>query len=109
MSRGTLPSGGLVFQLVCHFHRYWAYSSKSTVQPKTELVRLFPPSVGSGNPLQYLPGEFPGQRGLASYGSRGGKESDTTEHKHTCGHAHSCHDYYLKVFMQDNAWLFTLF
>ena len=39
MSPGTLPSGwgggevGLVFQLVYHFHRYWAYSSKSAVQP----------------------------------------------------------------------------
>ena len=32
----ALPSGGLVFQLVCHFHRYWAYSSKSTFQPKME-------------------------------------------------------------------------
>ena len=28
--------GGLVFQLVCRFRRYWAYSSKSTVQPKME-------------------------------------------------------------------------
>ena len=28
--------GGLVFQLVRRFHRYWAYSSKSTVQPKME-------------------------------------------------------------------------
>ena len=28
--------GGLVFQLVCRFHKYWAYSSKSTVQPKME-------------------------------------------------------------------------
>ena len=39
-SPGALPSGGggwgLVFQLVCRFHRYWAYSSKSTVWPKTE-------------------------------------------------------------------------
>ena len=35
-SPGALPSGGLVFQLVCRFHRYGAYSSKSTVQPKTE-------------------------------------------------------------------------
>ena len=25
---------GPVFQLVCHFHRYWGYSSKSTVRPK---------------------------------------------------------------------------
>ena len=32
----ALPSGGLVFQLVCHFHRYWAYSSKSRVSPKME-------------------------------------------------------------------------
>ena len=35
-SPGALPARGLVFQLVCHFHRYWAYSSKSTVQPKME-------------------------------------------------------------------------
>ena len=35
-SSGALPSRGLVFQLVCHFHRYWAYSSKSTVWPKME-------------------------------------------------------------------------
>ena len=35
-SPGPLPSEGLVFQLVCRFHRYWAYSSKSTVQPKME-------------------------------------------------------------------------
>ena len=32
----ALPSGGLVFQLICHFHRSWAYSSKSTVWPKME-------------------------------------------------------------------------
>ena len=36
MSPEALPSRGLVFQLVCHFHRYWAYSSKSTVQSKME-------------------------------------------------------------------------
>ena len=35
-SPGALPSRVLVFQLVCRFHRYWAYSSKSTVQPKME-------------------------------------------------------------------------
>ena len=35
-SPGALPSRGLVFQLVCHFHRYGAYSSKSTLSPKTE-------------------------------------------------------------------------
>ena len=33
---GSSIQGGLVFQLVCHFHRYWAYSSKSTVWPKME-------------------------------------------------------------------------
>ena len=27
---------GLLPQLVCHSHRYWAYSSKSTVQPEME-------------------------------------------------------------------------
>ena len=35
----TLPWGGggeLVFQLLCCFRRYWAYSSKSTVWPKME-------------------------------------------------------------------------
>ena len=37
-SPGALPSGGLVFQLICCFHRYWAYSSKSTVWPKMEPV-----------------------------------------------------------------------
>ena len=42
-----------------------------------------------------------------SYGSWGGKELDTTEHTHR--HTHSYHDYYLKVFMQDKAWLSTLF
>ena len=26
----------LIFQFVCHFHRYKGYSSKSTVQPKME-------------------------------------------------------------------------
>ena len=36
MSPRALPSGGLVIQLVCRFHRYWAHSSKSTVRPKME-------------------------------------------------------------------------
>ena len=35
-SPGALPSRGLVIQLVCRFHRYWAYSSKSTVRPRLE-------------------------------------------------------------------------
>ena len=39
MSPGALPSRGLVFQLMCCFHRYWAYSSKSTVRP--EMVSCF--------------------------------------------------------------------
>ena len=30
-SPGALPSRGLVFQLVCRFHRYWAESSKSSL------------------------------------------------------------------------------
>ena len=33
-SPGAFPSGGLVSQFVCRFHRYWAY--KSTVRPKKE-------------------------------------------------------------------------
>ena len=41
MSPGAFPwqgwgGGCLVFQLTCHIHRYWAYSSKSTVWPKVE-------------------------------------------------------------------------
>ena len=42
MSPGALPlfwgggGRGLVSQLVSHFHRFWAYSSESTVQPKME-------------------------------------------------------------------------
>ena len=44
MSPGAVPWSGaaeggggcLVFQLVCRFHRSWAYSSTSTVQPKME-------------------------------------------------------------------------
>jgi len=48
---GLFHLGGLVFQLICHFYRYWAYSSKSTVWPKDgvllstwSLFCLFPPS-----------------------------------------------------------------
>ena len=33
---GLFHPGGLVFQLVCHVHRYWASSSKPTVRPKME-------------------------------------------------------------------------
>ena len=35
-SWGSSIQGGLVFQLVCCFHRYGTYSSKSTVRPKME-------------------------------------------------------------------------
>ena len=34
---------------------------------------------GNGNPLQFLPGEFHGQRGLAGYSPQGYKELDTVE------------------------------
>ena len=49
-SPGALPSGGLVFQLVCGFRRYWSFSSKSTVRPRMEPAFkiepvLFPPSA----------------------------------------------------------------
>lgn len=37
-------AGGLVFQLVCRFHRDWAYSSKSAVQPKMESLSRWSPS-----------------------------------------------------------------
>ena len=33
---GSSIRRGLLFQLVCHFHRYWAYSSKSTVCSRME-------------------------------------------------------------------------
>ena len=39
------------------------------------------PGKGNGNPLQYLPGKFHGQRSLAGYSPWGHKKSDTTEHK----------------------------
>ena len=54
---------------------------------------------GNGNPLQYsffffstpvfLPGNFLGQRSLASYSPQGHKESDMTEHTHTHTHTHT--------------------
>ena len=44
-----------------------------------------PLGEGDGNPLGcFLPGEFHGQRSLAGYSPWGRKESDTTEHAHTC-------------------------
>ena len=36
--------------------------------------------VGNGNPLQYLPGKFHGQKSLLGYSSWACKEIDTTEH-----------------------------
>ena len=47
------------------------------------------PGDGNGIPLQFLPGEFHGQRSLASYSPWGRKESDTTERlTHTNTHTH---------------------
>ena len=43
------------------------------------------PGEGNGNPLQFLPGESPGQGSLVGYSPWGHKESDTTkviEHGH---------------------------
>ena len=37
------------------------------------------PGEGKGNPLQYLPGEFCGQRSLVGYSAGVHKESDRTE------------------------------
>ena len=37
------------------------------------------PGEGNGKPLQFLPGEFHGQRSLVGYKPRGHKESDMTE------------------------------
>ena len=53
-SPGALPSRVLVFQLVCHFHRYQAYSSKSIVWPKMESCFLDRAcSVSSFNTVVY--------------------------------------------------------
>ena len=48
-----------------------------------------PLGEGHDNPLQYLAGEFHGQRSLADYGPWGHKESDTTECACTYTHAHT--------------------
>ena len=37
------------------------------------------PGGGHGNPLEFLPGEFHGQRSLEGYNLEGYKELDTTE------------------------------
>ena len=37
------------------------------------------PGGGHGNPLEFLPGEFYGQRSLEGYNPEGYKELDTTE------------------------------
>ena len=54
------------------------------------------PGGGHGNPLQYSCLENPhGQRSLAGYSPRGGKESDTTEWlstQHRCLTNDNCHD-----------------
>ena len=41
-----------------------------------------PPGVGNGNPLQFLPGKFHGQRSLVDYSLWNCKGSDLTEHTH---------------------------
>ena len=41
------------------------------------------PGVGNGNPLQYLPGKFHGQRNLMGYNLWGCKISDMTERTYT--------------------------
>ena len=39
--------------------------------------------VGNGNPPEFLPGKFHGQRSLSGYNPRGCKQSDVTEHSCT--------------------------
>ena len=41
-----------------------------------------PPGVGNGNPLQFLPGKFHGQKSLVDYSLWNCKGSDLTEHTH---------------------------
>ena len=64
----------------------WAFLVAQTINnmPAMRETGLTPGlgrSSGEGNsyPLQYLPGEFHGQRSLAGYSPWGRKESDTTE------------------------------
>ena len=48
------------------------------------------PGEGNGNPLQFLPGEFHGQKSLEGYNPWGHKELDTTEQlTHTHTHTHT--------------------
>ena len=54
------------------------------------------PGEGNGYPLEFLPGEVYGYRGMVGYCSWGHKEWDTTErltrahtHTHTCTHTHT--------------------
>ena len=96
-SPGAPPSGDLVFQLVCLFHRYWASSSKSTVRPKMEScfqdgacsvssftwVRKIPWRRNWQTTPVFLFGEFQGHRNLTGYSPWGCKESERTEHAHT--------------------------
>ena len=42
--------------------------------------------LGNGNPLQFLPGKFHGQRSLADYSLRGFQELDMTENDLACIH-----------------------
>ena len=79
MSPRALPSGGLVIQLVCRFHRYWAYSSKATVQPKMDsCFQDRACSVSSFN-SSILAWKIPWTEELARLQSRGRREPDMTE------------------------------
>ena len=50
------------------------------------------PGEGNGNPLQYLPGEFHGQRSLVGYSLWGCKASDMTEQLHFTSHTSCVHE-----------------
>ena len=60
----------------------WATSLSFSIVPFGE---------GNGNPLQFLPGESHGQRGLVGYSLWGYKELDMTkQHTHTHTHIYIC-------------------
>ena len=109
---GAFPCGGLVFQLACHLHRYWAYSSKSTVWPKMEscfqdracpvsaftVAKKLPanardevlipgsrrlPGEGNDNPSQYFCLENPMDKGACQATAHGVIESDMTDQMST--------------------------
>ena len=66
-SWGSFTRGDLVFQFACHFHRYRAHRSKSTVWPKMEsCFQDGTCSVCLPSPV-FLPEKSHGQKWLASY------------------------------------------